>query len=262
MTGIYKITNKINQHCYIGLSTTIEQRKRNHKSIAFNSNSPKYNYPLYAAIRKYGIENFDFTVIETCPISLLKERESYWIKYYQPEYNQTTGGEYNIVAQRLTFEQVQQIQKILIDDTEGKVSHKALAEQFNVSKDTIRDINVGRTWVNDALVYPLHYSQFDANKPDNLKKMHDFKTSNCIDCGVAISRGAQRCKKCQAKQQITIVPVTRENLKTLIRTLPFTQIAEQFHVSDRTIAKWCIKYDLPSRKKDINTYSDENWSKV
>lgn len=262
MIGIYKITNKINQHCYIGQSRNIEQRWTNHISDAFNNKSDRYNYPLYLAIRKYGINNFDFSILEECTSDCLNDREIYWIKQYAPEYNQTTGGEYNIVAQKLTFEQVQQIQQILIDDVEGKVSHKALAEQFNVHKDTIRDINVGRTWFDNTLTYPLHYSRFDANKPNDLKQLDDFKTSTCIDCGIAISRGAQRCKKCQAKQQITLKPVTREELKNLIRVLPFTQIAKRFHVSDKAIVKWCINYNLPSRKKDINAYSDEDWDKV
>lgn len=38
---------------------------------------------------------------------------------------------------------------MLMEDKEGKIVHKELAKEYNVSKDTIRDINVGRTWYND-----------------------------------------------------------------------------------------------------------------
>ena len=58
------------------------------------------------------------------------------------------------------------------------------------------------------------------------------------------------------------MPVTREELKTLIRTTPFTKIGEQFGVSDNAIRKWCDKFDLPRRVNDIKLYSDEEWSKI
>ena len=37
---------------------------------------------------------------------------------------------------------------------------------------------------------------------------------------------------------------------------------EQRHnrVSDNAIRKWCIGYELPSKKKDIKKYSDEEWA--
>lgn len=55
---------------------------------------------LYKAIRKYGIDNFTFEIIEELPqnIELLKEREKYWIAYYntylnREDYNETPGGD-------------------------------------------------------------------------------------------------------------------------------------------------------------------------
>ena len=55
---------------------------------------------------------------------------------------------------------------------------------------------------------------------------------------------------------------SREELKNLIRYIPFTVIAEKYKVSDKAISKWCIAENLPSRKKDINNYSDEEWNKI
>ena len=96
MTGIYKITNKLNGHSYIGQSIHIEHRWLEHKS--------KYNWereskkPLYLAFQKYGLENFDFEVLEECENKDLSSKEKYWIEYYntyQNGYNQTCGGEDN-----------------------------------------------------------------------------------------------------------------------------------------------------------------------
>ena len=143
MVGIYKITNNINQHCYIGQSTQIQKRWQNHKIAAYNLNDKGYNYPLYKAFRKYGIENFSFTILEKCNNEDLNEKEVFWINYYHPEYNQALGGDYCIIPKKLTEKQVKQIQKILIEDQQGLVSHKELALLYHVHKDTIRDINVG-----------------------------------------------------------------------------------------------------------------------
>ena len=258
MVGIYKITNNINQHCYIGQSTQIQKRWSNHKNTAYNSNDKGYDYPLYRAIRKYGIEQFSFEIIEECSNEKLNEREVYWIKYYNPEYNQTIGGNYKIIPQKLTEQQVKQIQQILINDPEGKVSHKQLAEQYHVHKDTIRDINVGRTWHNAALSYPLHLAKFDPRREKRL--------NYCIDCGTIISKNSLRCVKCLNKyvkqKALETSLVTREELKNLIRTIPFTQIGNKFNVTDNAIRKWCDKFNLPCTKKEINSYSDEEWDLI
>jgi len=94
MGYIYKITNKINQKIYIGLTRdTIEERWKNHIKKA-------KEYPnryLYDAMNHYGYENFTIEEIESCDNSILDEREIYWISYYNstnPDigYNLTSGG--------------------------------------------------------------------------------------------------------------------------------------------------------------------------
>ena len=57
--GIYKIENQVNQKVYIGQSTNITTRWRRHRSEASNLNN---SYPLYCAMRKYGLDNFSFEI--------------------------------------------------------------------------------------------------------------------------------------------------------------------------------------------------------
>ena len=55
---------------------------------------------------------------------------------------------------------------------------------------------------------------------------------------------------------------SRDELKKLIRILPFTQIGKKFGVSDNAIRKWCDYYNLPRRVKDIKAISDEDWNNI
>lgn len=93
------------------------------------------------------------------------------------------------------------------------------------------------------------------NNKEN-KKVGKF----CVDCGEPIHRGSERCKRCASLKRQTQKPVNREELKNLIRTTPFTDIAKQFNVSPTTITKWCDFYQLPKRKKEILVISDQDWA--
>lgn len=91
MMGIYKI-NYPNKKIYIGLSCDIKRRIQEHNNIN------KAKSPCDLAIKKYGkiqeIEILEFVNDK----NLLKEKECYWIQYYQSNdkdkgYNLTPGGD-------------------------------------------------------------------------------------------------------------------------------------------------------------------------
>lgn len=94
MMGIYLITNQVNGKVYVGQSVRIEERWSDHKRIA--QNELKIQYPLYLAMRKYGIENFKLTILEECAQELLDEREIYWIKFYHSCVYDLNSNGYNI----------------------------------------------------------------------------------------------------------------------------------------------------------------------
>lgn len=68
--------------------------------------------------------------------------------------------------------------------------------------------------------------------------------------------------ECAQKAQRYVERPSREELKQLIRTTPFTTIGKQFGVSDNSIRKWCVYYNLPKRVSEIKKYSDEDWNKI
>ena len=97
MIGIYKIENLINGKIYIGQAVDLKRRISEHKrpSRYNNPNRPEYKFALSAAIRKYGIGNFSFEIIEECKEEELDDKEKYWIQYYNSYYsgyNETIGG--------------------------------------------------------------------------------------------------------------------------------------------------------------------------
>ena len=243
--GIYQIINNVNNHSYVGQSQDIYRRWDKHRSTAYNINDKSYDLPLYRAIRKYGLEQFSFNIIVECSNEELDMLEKYWIKEINPEYNLSSGGQNGSSSQKLTPAQVKEIQEILINDTEGRISHKDLAKKYGVTAEgTIRDINVGRSWFNSDLSYPLH----------KIKNKHV-----CCDCGQIISFKAVRCNACAHKLTYRAQHPDREELKQLIRTKSFEAIGRQFNVDGNSIRKWCDKYNLPRRKSDINNYSNEEW---
>lgn len=94
MAFIYKITNKLNSKSYIGLTNYTDPFRRweRHKKDVFHSDYTKR--PLYEAIKKYGIENFTFEVLEECLEP--QDREKFYIQKfdtYNNGYNATLGGD-------------------------------------------------------------------------------------------------------------------------------------------------------------------------
>ena len=81
-TGIYKITNTINNMCYVGQAANLADRWKQHIKRGVGAETPTRN-KLYPAMQEYGVENFTFEVIEECDRSLLNEQEDYWQNYFK-----------------------------------------------------------------------------------------------------------------------------------------------------------------------------------
>lgn len=244
MIGIYKFENKITHQCYIGQSTDIKRRYLDHKRRSILGNSK-----FYKAIQQYGFDNFDFTILEECSEQDLDEREQYWIGYYNSfknGYNSTTGGN-QYTSKKLTNLQILELQHLLI---ESKQEFAELARQFNISIRTVYDINNGTAFSNNNFNYPLRERK-------NKKIIH-----YCPSCGCIVSSRGRKCVKCSHEEQRTVERPSRQQLKQLIRDLPFVEIGRYYNVTDNAVRKWCVAENLPSKKKEINQYTDEEWENI
>lgn len=168
MIGIYKFTNQLNNKSYIGQSIDIEKRKREHLRNAYNYN---LDNSFYQALRKYGIINFSFEILEECEKERLNEREIYWIQYYdtyKKGYNMTPGGDFNPsnvpeIVQKRT-------EKLLNDEKiNAKLSHKG-EDNGNAKLTKVDVIEIRKAYAQGkqiSEVYPLYqekisYSGFQA----------------------------------------------------------------------------------------------------
>lgn len=105
---------------YVGQTVQkFKKRIAGHKRQAFKSKS---QLPLHRAMRKYGIDNFIFEIIEECDsIESLNAAEAMWIlkldTFGDSGYNCTTGGEGFIVSEETK-------KKISISKTGSKLSEE------------------------------------------------------------------------------------------------------------------------------------------
>lgn len=80
-SGIYKITRLKTGEIYIGKSTDIKKRWSEHCKTAYGVGTIAHSI-LHTTIKKDGIENFTFELLEEVPKDKLTEREKYWISFY------------------------------------------------------------------------------------------------------------------------------------------------------------------------------------
>lgn len=84
-SGIYKITNIITNQHYIGSSSNLKDRLKDHQWRL--SNNKHENKRLKNSCKKYGYENFKFEVLATCPLEYLINMEQWFLDTTKPYYN-------------------------------------------------------------------------------------------------------------------------------------------------------------------------------
>lgn len=88
--GIYKITNQLNDKCYIGQSVDVSKRWKDHAKCGLGIDAPQGN-KLYKEMQEFGIWNFSWELLEECPRADLNEKERLYIELYQSkEYGYNT----------------------------------------------------------------------------------------------------------------------------------------------------------------------------
>lgn len=150
---VYKITNKINNMCYIGKTkNSLQERLRTHYQK--HSNCKK----LKKAFIEFGLDNFTIEVLQdNIPYSLLDSIEVYYIKLYDSVKNGYNIKEGNKKCKGRSFHSISDsIKKKVIDEYKKGISTDLIAEHFRISLTSVYNIlsknNVEKTqnfgWFN------------------------------------------------------------------------------------------------------------------
>jgi len=125
---------------------------------------------------KYGIEHFSVRQLEECDLSILNEREQYWInqlKTYQNGYNATIGGD---GSQLYNYE-------LFIQDYDNGMTGSEIADKYHCDLQTIRKVLVkaGRDTNKNA---------FERNLK-SYKKVGQYQDNTCLNTFISYKDAAR-----------------------------------------------------------------------
>lgn len=176
ISGIYKIIFN-NDKIYIGLSNDIRRRMIEHIKKDLREHP---DLKISQAIIKHGIK--DIKIIEEIAPNdraRLKEREKYWIGFYDSfvshgkGYNMTLGGDgasegIHNVASYLSQDRLEKIYDLLLN---SDYTYNEIAELTQSTYKIIADINKGAHYRNENFSYPLRESRIER---EGLKNKHSL----------------------------------------------------------------------------------------
>lgn len=85
-SGVYKFTNLINDHFYVGSSVNLSKRFSNYFNVSYIS-KVKNELTISRALIKYGYSKFKLEILEYCNKENLLNREQYYLDLLKPVYN-------------------------------------------------------------------------------------------------------------------------------------------------------------------------------
>lgn len=241
IAGIYCFHNLVNNKYYVGQAIRLRKRLLSHLC---NYNNKKLNNPLYQAFDEYGLDNFEYLVLESFDENnyneIKKELDKLEIKYikkynsYNPNgYNQTLEGDGGILGYKMTKEQRDKISKgssevqedgrnkIYIYNTDTNLYHMFISatyasKYFNIPVNTLNKGNLENRLVHDKFII--------ARDETTLKKrVNEFKSGN------------KKCK-CKISKEKFINYFNKNKNKTK------EEMAKDLNVSRKTIYNYINKW--------------------
>ena len=229
-------------------------------------------YLLYKAIKKYGtIEEFEILEeIDPDNTKLLAEKEIYWIEYYNSTdknkgYNISSGGDcYHLVGQnhpnaKLNNEQVMEIINLLKNT---QLTIIDISKRFNINKGTISDINIGKSYKQKNIKYPIRTKEEILSIQNNLNKILDDKKvyeiiSDLKNTELTFSELALKFSVCATT-------IERINFGLgyhyKVISYPIRDKKKIKEISNKKISKSKSKYTLEDVLKTINMLKNSNLS--
>ena len=124
--GVYKITNTVTGKFYIGSSKNVKSRLAVHKCQSTWNECP--NKQLYKDMKKYGVDKFEFEVIEEVEPEHLKETEQRFIETLKPTYNSNNANGWDVEKYKKTQKEYN---KVYHKSNKYKESNKKAKNKYN-----------------------------------------------------------------------------------------------------------------------------------
>ena len=160
MGHIYCFTNKINNKKYVGQTINDNNVRYNqHMFSAKYESDSQYNTPIHSAIRKWGIENFDYKILayDIEDIDILNMLEQYYIDLYNCQvpngYNIESGGKNAPKPKtdeqkvKLTWGQAKLTEEEIIELRKAYANNESPMEIYNAKyKDRLHQASFMNIW--------------------------------------------------------------------------------------------------------------------
>ena len=122
ISGVYKITNTVTGDFYIGSSNDVKRRLVHHKCPSIWNRCS--NNTMYLDMQKYGVDKFEFQILEVVEEDSLKETEQQFIEKLQPTYNSNN-------AKGLNIERLKETNKKYEKSDKRKESHRKANKKYH-----------------------------------------------------------------------------------------------------------------------------------
>lgn len=151
---VYMIWSKTTKKCYVGQTTNVENRFRQHKTSLKNNRHE--NKHLQNHVNKYGINDLCFFILQDyIPLNKLSKIEIIWINRFDSfrnGFNNTFGGEKPPHFKGQTHPMSKLLETDVVEIINlylsGNYSQRKLADMYGVTKNNIQRIIHGKTWVH------------------------------------------------------------------------------------------------------------------
>lgn len=150
-----------------------------------------------------------------------------------------------------------------LDNMQSKTIRLGEERDYRFCKESVlygRDVEIDR--IINVIAPTLVYDVVDIESNAEQCFVNRRKDYVCKCCGAKTSVKNGMCWQCSVNSKRDPNKPSREELKQLIRTMPFTSIAVKYDKSDNAIRKWCTSYNLPAKASIIKAITDDEWANV
>ena len=175
-----------------------------------------------------------------------------YIAYYLPKHHLANKSgkvyEHMIVAEQMLGRKLKPEEVVHHNDRNRKNNSFDNLMVFKTNSDHSA-YHAGRDIVLEGDVY-VAIGKYQHRKYQDKNGIRIAVKNECPYCGRLKNSRAKMCLECHKKEQAENIP-PKEELYKLLKDNSVCAIGRIYHVSDNAIRKWCKKYGLPVKRKDI-----------